>query len=149
MSSIQLFLFVFLFFLFFVFGAIVDVYASQAAEFPPKRKLPWWVSDLFHIWWLLLVIGVLPIGIVLVATGFNPLPLKVWIAAGPTFSVIWDLIFSKLWSGKWISDSCTSWLRIKWKGKVVLNIGFSEKTIGWFHLARLGTTLFLVWLFFL
>lgn len=129
--------------LFAAIGGAIDTYASHRF-FPPKIHPPRWLSDIFLFWWLVIFVGVFPFLLVFVALDYNPEIIKVFVTFWVLGSVIWDLVFSKIWSGKWISDSCVTWF---WLGKH--NLGFTEKTILPFHVMRLVLFLFLFYFFFL
>lgn len=135
-------LLIILLFLYMIVGGMVDTYASDKF-FPPKVKPPKWFSNYFLFWWLVIFVGLIPFSAIFVTSGFSLKILKIYAVFGLWGSVIWDLIFSKMWSGKWISDSCLTWF---WLGKV--NIGFDKKTIGYFHIFRIILAAALFYLLF-
>ncbi|RLJ09432.1 MAG: hypothetical protein DRP15_03795 [Candidatus Aenigmatarchaeota archaeon] len=124
-----------LFVVFLAIGGVIDTYTSYRF-FPPKKKPPKWLSNFILVWWCQVYSGLLPCLMVFVASGFQLWVLKVFLTFGILGSVLWDLTFSKIWSGKWISDSCITWFWIK-IGKRKINIGFSRKTVAWLHAVRI------------
>ena len=134
---------VILIFLFALTGGVVDTYPSYRF-FPPKIKPPQWLSDYFLVWWLVVFVMIIPISIAYVASGFAFWVIKTFLIFGVLASVIWDLVFSKIWSGKWISDSCKTWF---WVGK--FNLGFNSKQIVWWHLFRVVAFLSLLYIVYL
>ena len=128
---------------FVVAGGVVDTYASYRF-FPPRVKPPRWLSEYFLIWWLIVFVGLLPFLIAYTASGYSFWVIKIYITFLPILSVLWDLVFSKIWSGKWISDSCKTWFWVK-----KFNIGFDKKTIIRFHLVRLGIFLLMFYVFYI
>jgi hypothetical protein len=129
--------------LFYFIGGIIDTYTSHRF-FPPKVHPPKWLARTFLFWWLVVFVGILPFLIAFVASGYSLWVIKVFVTFLILGSVIWDLIFSKIWSGKWISKSCETWF---WLGS--FNLGFDEKTIIPFHLLRIAVFFLAFYLFFL
>lgn len=129
--------------IFAIVGGMVDTYASHRF-FPPQIKPPKWLSDFFLVWWLVIFVILLPMSIAFAASGFKFWVIKTFLVFGVLASVFWDLVFSKIWSGKWISDSCKTWF---WVGK--FNLGFNSKQIVWWHLFRLILFLLLIYVFYI
>ncbi|MBI2617748.1 hypothetical protein HYW55_06455 [Candidatus Gottesmanbacteria bacterium] len=129
--------------LFAMVGGMVDTYASYKF-FPPKRKPPLWFSHFFLVWWLIIFVISFPFLFAYVASGYSPTIIKMFVTFGILASVVWDLIFSKMWAGKWISDSCKTWF---WVGK--RNLGFTKKTVIWLHTVRILVFAVLFYTFFI
>ncbi len=130
--------------IFYAIGGMIDTYTSYRF-FPPKKEPPKILSNFTLVWWCLIYSGLLPALMVFVAGGFQFWVAKVWIVFGILGSVAWDLMFSKIWSGKWISESCITWGWVK-LGEKRINIGFSEDTVVWLHISRVigAVILFLI-----
>lgn len=128
--------------LFGIIGGLVDTYTSFRF-FPPKKEPAEWFSNYFLVWWLIIFVVGLPFLLAYVASGFSSWVIRVYITFGVLASVLWDLAFSKLWSGKWISDSCLTWF---WIGKHT--IGFTSKTVVRLHIFRLILFCILSYIFY-
>lgn len=128
--------------IFAIVGGLVDTYASHRF-FPPQIKPPKWLSNHFLVWWLIIFVAIIPFLMVYAASGYAFWIMKVFLTFGVLASVFWDLVFSKIWSGKWISDSCKTWF---WVGK--FNLGFNAKQIVWWHLARILLFFILLYIFY-
>lgn len=138
-----------LFLIFMAVGSLIDTYVSRNFHkhknpknpklkgFKPEVEPPFWLSNHILVWWLAIFVIGLPFLMLYTASGFNSAILRMYLVFGVLASVIWDLVFSKIWSGKWTSDSCITWF---WVGKY--NIGFTKDQIGYFLLAR--TILFII-----
>ena len=124
-------------------GGAVDTYTSHRF-FPPKIHPPKWFARTFLVWWLIIYSMVLPFLMVFIASGYNPQIIKLTITFGLLASIFWDLIFSKLWSGEWVSESCETWF---WVGG--RNFGFSKEKIIWFHLFRIILFVVFYYIFFI
>lgn len=141
---------------FSVVGAIVDTYVSYRYHkyknpansklkiFVPEIEPKKWLADFIPVWWLGIFVVLLPFFMVFVASGYNFGIVKLYLTVGVLASVVWDLVFSKVWAGKWISDSCSTWF---WVEK--FNFGFNAKQVVWWHLARIIIFLGLVYIFYL
>ena len=124
-------------------GGLVDTYASHRF-LPPLIKPPQWLSNHFLVWWLIVFVMIIPFLMIYAASGFSFWVIKIFLTFGVLASVFWDLVFSKIWSGKWTSDSCKTWF---WIGKY--NIGFNAKQIVLWHLTRVVLFLILVYIFYI
>lgn len=141
--------------IFAIVGAMVDTFVSykyHKYQKPQNKKLkafvpeesPNWLKETMPVWWLVVFVVLLPFLMVFVASGYDFSLIKLYLTIGVLASVVWDLVFSKIWAGKWISDSCITWF---WVGK--FNFGFNSKQVVWWHLARVAVFLFLLYIFYL
>lgn len=87
--------------LFLSTGAIVDYWQASMEH---KYKLPSFIKNYFGIFWLVLYTGIFPFLIAFCASGYNLKTAQLYLGVFILGTVIWDLIYSYLYSGKLFSD---------------------------------------------
>ncbi|MDD5071814.1 MAG: hypothetical protein PHQ42_03705 [Patescibacteria group bacterium] len=115
--------------LFWASGAVVDT-ALWGHE---TYRTPDWLIKNLHLFWLVLNQFLLPLLVLLVIKpGLNTLIL--YLSAGFSGSVLWDLVYSLLTRGKFISDSLERWFTLDFLN---LTVGFGREQAIYFHIFRI------------
>jgi hypothetical protein len=126
--------------LFWLTGSFVD----SALWFHTSYRTPAWVVTNLDIFWLVLSQGLWPLLLALILKPkFNTL---VAFGSAACFGgVAWDLSYSLLTRGAWVSDSLEHWFTLGSSGLV---IGIGPEFVWAFHILRLVLGLvLLLWLY--
>ena len=108
------------------------------------RRPPEWMAQNFQIIWLALHSFLLPLLVVMILRPRLNAFLA-FLAAGFLGSVAWDLIYSWLTRGRFISDSMVKWFAVGY-GNLVF--GVNEAGALWFYVARVVIGLMLLYALF-